>query len=207
MRRMNFLAATAVLQLAGCAGMDQSECQFSDWRAVGYEDGSQGRSSEAFGQYRRNCAEHEVTADFQAYQAGRESGLKEYCQQSRGFHEGSQGHTYAGVCPADTEIRFLEGYHAGRTLYDLESALDATNQRIAADEARIRQIELELTDKMSATLADATTRDARARLLVETKQLAEERATLTREIKDLQAKRRQQEKQLADAREELVAKR
>jgi hypothetical protein len=204
---MKFLAATGMALLTGCAGMDRSECRFSDWRAVGYEDGSQGRPSQAFAEYRRHCAEHEVSADFHAYQAGREAGLKEYCQKSRGFHEGSQGRTYAGVCPAETETRFLEGYHAGRTLYDFESALDATNRRIADDEARIRQIELELTDKMAVTLAEGTTRDARARLLVETKQLAEERAALTREIKDLQAKRRQQEKQLADARQELVANR
>ena len=197
----------AALLLAGCAGMSESECQWSDWRAVGYEDGAQGRSTETFGQYRKSCADHGMAPDFQAYQAGREAGLKEYCQESRGFQEGSQGNRYAGVCPADVETRFLQGYHEGRTLYDLESGLRATNRRLRDNEARIKQIELDLTDKAALVLATVTTREERARLLVETKQLAEERATLSAEIKDLEKKRVLQEKQLAEAREELMAKR
>ena len=207
MREIRLLAAMAVLQLAGCAGMSQSECQLSDWRAVGYEDGSQGRAAEDFGKYRKRCAEHGVAPDFQAYQAGREAGLKEYCQEARGFQEGSQGSSYAGVCPADSEPRFLEGYNEGRTLYDLESSLRYTNRQIRDDETRIKQIEIELTDNMTAAIADVTTREERARLLVETRQLAEERSTLASEIKDLQAKRRTLEEQLAAARAELVTQR
>jgi hypothetical protein len=148
-----------------------------------------------------------VAPDFQAYQAGREAGLREYCQESRGFQEGSQGRHYAGVCPADAEARFLAGYHDGRTLYDLESSLRSTNRQIRDDEARIKEIELDLTGKMTAVLADTATREERARLLVETKQLAEERGRLTGEIKDLQARRVVIEKQLAAAREDLVAQR
>lgn len=204
---MAAIAAGVGLQLAGCAGMSESECQYSDWRAVGYEDGAAGRTTEAFGRYRRSCADHGVTPDFAAWQSGREAGLKEYCQPSRGFEEGSRGATYHGVCPADSEGRFLEAYDDGRTLHELESSLDATDQRIAGDEARIRDIELELTDRMTAVMADATTREDRARIVVETKQLAEERGTLRREIKDLQAKRAVLEKQLADARAELVSRR
>ena len=56
-------------------------------------------------------------------------------------------------------------------------------------------------------LAETTTREERAHLLVETKQLAEERGTLTGEIKGLQAKRLTLEKQLAAARQELVTQR
>jgi hypothetical protein len=187
--------------------MSESECQWSDWRAVGYEDGSQGRTSETFGNYRKSCADHGVAPDFNAYQAGREAGLQEYCQESRGLEEGSQGRRYAGVCPADSETRFLQGYHDGRTLYDLESGLRATNARIRDNEARIKQIELDLTNITAAALAASTTREERARLLVQTKQLAEERSTLSAEIKDLQKKRVLQEKQLTEAREELLAKR
>ena len=201
-------AAVAALCLTGCAGgMSQSECEFSDWRAVGYEDGSAGRPAGNFARYRKSCAEHGVAADFAAYQTGREAGLKEYCQASRGYQEGSRGATYAGICPADAEPRFLEAYNKGRALYDLESSLRATDNRIRANESRIKEIELELTDKGSAALAETTTREERARLIVETKQLVEERMTLSAEIKDLQARRQVQEKELADYRAEQVTKR
>ena len=113
-RQSALLAAAAALQLAGCAGISQSECQNSDWRAVGYEDGSQGQPAHNFASYRKGCADHGVTLDFQAYQAGREAGLREYCQESRGFQEGSEGRSYAGVCPAESEVPFLYGYHDGR---------------------------------------------------------------------------------------------
>lgn len=207
MRQHRLLAAAAVLQLAGCTGMDQAECRFSDWRAVGYEDGAQGLSTDAFARYRRGCAEQQVMADFQAYQSGREAGLREYCQPSRGYRDGLQGRAYGGVCPSDTEARFLDAYNEGRKLFDLQYELDHTEQRIVAAEARLRQIELQLTDNATATLTGATTREARARLIVEAKQLVEERSTLNRELKDLKAKRRQQQKRLDDARDEKVAKR
>ena len=71
MRHTLLLAALAGLSLAGCAGMNENECQYSDWRAVGYEDGARGRGAEEFGRHRKSCAEHGVAADFAAWQSGR----------------------------------------------------------------------------------------------------------------------------------------
>ena len=53
--------------LGGCASMSSEECENSDWRAVGYEDGSNGYSTDRFGGRRKACAKHGITADFQAY--------------------------------------------------------------------------------------------------------------------------------------------
>jgi hypothetical protein len=208
MRHKLLVGVLAGLQLSGCASnMTGSECQLADWHAVGYEDGSQGRPTDAFGRHRRDCAEHGVAPDFKAYESGRDAGLREYCQESRGFEQGSNGHAYHGVCPADLEARFLQGYNSGHELYRLESSLQWTQQRIANDERRIRQIELDVTAKMTEALTPGATVEDRARLLVETKQLAEERGTLGGEIKDLQAKRGTLELQLAKARDELVSQR
>jgi hypothetical protein len=201
------LAAAAALQLAGCAGISQSECELSDWRAVGYEDGSQGRPAHNFGTYRKNCAAHGVAPDFPAYQAGRDAGLREYCQESRGFREGSAGRTYAGVCPADSEMRFLYGFHDGRTLYELESGIRLTSRRIRENEARIQQIEVELAQRTNALIAATTTREERVVLVVETTQLAEERTTRKSEIADLLAERERLRAELETARRELLAKR
>ncbi len=207
LRQTSLLAVAAALQLAGCAGISQSECQYSDWRAVGYEDGSLGRPAHDFGTYRKRCADHGVTPDFGAYQQGREAGLIEYCQESRGFQEGSAGRNYAGVCPAASEVKFLYGYHDGRTLHELESGLHSANRRIRNHEARIKQIELDLAEKTNALIGVTTTREERLRLVVETTQLAEERSTLKSEIPDLLAQREALQVELATARQELLTKR
>ncbi|MDH4022713.1 MAG: DUF2799 domain-containing protein [Gammaproteobacteria bacterium] len=206
-RQTCLLAAAAALQLAGCASMSQSECQYSDWRAVGYEDGSLGRPVHDFGTYRKRCADHGVTPDFAAYQQGRDAGLIEYCQESRGFQEGSAGRSYAGVCPAHSEAGFLYGYHDGRTLHDLESGLRSADRQIRNHEARIRQIELELAEKTNALIAVTTTREERVHLVVETTQLAEERSTLKGEIPGLLLQREALQAELASARQELLTRR
>lgn len=201
------LAVAGALQLAGCTGISQSECELSDWRAVGYEDGAQGRAAHNFGAWRKRCAEHGVAPDFPAYQAGHEAGLREYCQESRGFQEGSEGRSYAGVCPASSEAGFLAGYHDGRALYELESGLRRAERRIRDNEARIQQIEIELADRANAIVNPTTTREERVLLVVETRQLAEERSNRVNDIAGLHAERQRLQAELDIARQELLAKR
>lgn len=200
-----FAVAAGLFSLLGCAGMSSSECELADWQAVGYEDGVQGHSSDKFGSYRKNCAKHDVAPDFQAYQSGRESGLREYCQPSRGFNEGSRGAKYVGVCPTDLEGDFLDSYNDGRTLYQLEYAVTSTSQQIQHRESRMKDIEVELTQTMAAVLADGTPGDERAALLVETKQLAEERIALANDVDHLRQQLHQQEEALAEHREQLLS--
>jgi hypothetical protein len=208
-RYLSLLATAAALQLAGSTGtgISQSECELSDWRAVGYEDGSQGRATHNFGTWRKRCAAHGVAPDFPAYQAGREAGLREYCQESRGFREGSQGRSYAGVCPADSEPGFLYGFRDGHALYELESGLRLADRRIRDNEARIQQIEIELADRANAIVDPTTTRDERLLLVVETTQLAEERGTRKNDIAGLRAERQRLQIELEIARRELLARR
>ena len=143
--------------LAGCAGMSQNECALADWQAVGFEDGSKGQGTAAFGARRQACAKHGVTPDFEAYRAGRRAGLEEYCQPRRGFSEGRRGAQYAGVCPASLEDDFLDGYTEGRTLYQLEYSVRNTERQIRHHEARIKEIDRELADIAAAVLVNETT--------------------------------------------------
>lgn len=204
---LRLLAVAGALQLAGCAGISQSECELSDWRAVGYEDGAQGRAAHNFGAWRKRCAAHGVAPDFSAYQAGHEAGVREYCQESRGFREGSAGRNYAGVCPADSEPAFMAGYHDGRALYELESGLRRAERRIRDNEARIQQIEIELADRANAIASPATTREERVLLVVETTQLAEERGNRKNDMAGLHAERQRLQAELEIARQELLANR
>lgn len=199
-----FVVGAGLFSLIGCAGMSSNECELADWQAVGYEDGARGRSSDSFGSYRKNCAKHDVAPDFQAYQSGREAGLREYCQPSRGFNEGSRGAKYVGVCPTDLEGDFLDSYNDGRTLYQLEHAVTSTTRQIKHRKSRMNDVEGELTHKMAAILLDGTPGEERAALLVETKQLAEERIALANEVESLQQQLYQQEEDLAEHRAELM---
>src|SRR5262249_31920219 len=46
------IVPAALLVLAGCAGMSEQACKTSDWRTVGFEDGSLGRSEAMIANYR-----------------------------------------------------------------------------------------------------------------------------------------------------------
>jgi hypothetical protein len=205
MRHWQILTVGASLfSLIGCAGMSANECELADWQAVGYEDGVQGRSSDKFGSYRKNCAKHEVAPDFQTYQSGREAGLREYCQPTRGFREGSRGAKYVGVCPTDLETDFLESYNDGRTLYELEHAVSSAKRQIDHRKSRMKDIESELAQIMATLLIDDAPGEERAALLVETKQLAEERMSLANEVENLQQQLYESQEELDEHRSQLL---
>jgi hypothetical protein len=161
------------IMLSGCAAMSEEECVYSDWAAVGYEDGADGRSSDRFGDYRRACADHSITPDFQAWQAGREQGLIEYCQPSRGFQVGESGGSYSGVCSSNLEPEFLHAFRLGAALFNLHSNLDAITSRLAANAQAIRRIESDVVEIESTIILDETTSAQRTRLLAEMRELSE----------------------------------
>ncbi len=120
------LSLFGALALAGCATkMSEEDCAFADWAAIGDADGQAGAAREAFGRRAERCAAFGVTANYDAYFAGRERGLQAYCTPGSGYEAGRSGQEYRGVCPADIEAGFLEEYQIGRRLYELEQAHNA----------------------------------------------------------------------------------
>ena len=200
------LVGVGLSSLLGCTGMTSSECELADWQAVGFEDGSLGHSADMFSRHRKGCAKHEVAPDFTAYRLGREAGLREYCQPSRGFREGARGAEYLGVCPPTLEEAFFERYEEGRALYELEYAVRSTHQKLTHKQQRIKDIEIRLAEALAATLADGTPGEERARLLVETRQLTEERLALNREVERLERELRMREDQLSDHRAQMMTR-
>ena len=171
--------------LSGCASMSSDECMASDWTAVGYEDGSRGYNSDRFGQHRKACAKHGVTADFSAYQIGRDQGLIEYCQPYRGFSVGSNGGSYSGVCSVSLEPDFLDAYNAGHHLYTLRSNVNRATSDIQSREDKLDQIEDDLVRKGAALIADETSSEDRIILLADMRKLSGRTGQLQAEIKEL----------------------
>jgi len=182
-------AALAMLAISGCASMSGDECVATDWSAVGYEDGARGYTTERFSKHRKACAKHGITADFSAYQSGREGGLVEYCQPGRGFDVGVNGGRYYGVCSVNLEPDFLDAYNAGHHLYTLRSNVNHANSSINAAENELRRVEDEIVEKTAALISSETTTEERILLLADLKDLSERTGQLETEIRDLYEQR------------------
>jgi len=174
-----------ILTLSGCASMSSDECAMSDWTAVGYEDGSRGYTTERFSSHRKACAKHGITADFTAYQEGRNQGLVEFCQPGRGFNLGANGGQYNGVCAADLELEFLDAYRAGHKLYTLRSYVNSANSKIYTKEGELNYIKDEIRDKEAQLISAETTMEQRVLLLADLKDLSERTGELEAEIEML----------------------
>ncbi|MGH6918698.1 MAG: DUF2799 domain-containing protein [Geminicoccaceae bacterium] len=184
MRRMPL--TILLLALGGCAGMGSDECRTADWRAIGYEDGIQGKSAAYFGARRKDCAGHGVTADFDAYLAGRAEGVAHFCRPQNGYHLGAKGQPDPGVCPVVLEAAFVAAHADGYGLYERGAVLDRLRKRLHHSRKRSNEIEYLLAERTALLMAPALAPSDRASVAVELKQLTEERIDLERAIDELE---------------------
>jgi len=185
-RLIAFCAVALVLGGCGGARMDQAECRTADWRAVGYEDGSQGRRAAALGERRKNCAGHGVTPDFAAYMDGHGQGIAEFCRPRNGYRLGTSGYRYGGVCPADLEDAFLAAHADGFGLYQRRATVKRLSKMINRKHNRTKTIERLMAEKTAALVSFKIPPAQRFTIGVELKQLTEERVEIERSISQLE---------------------
>ncbi|MBK8537046.1 MAG: DUF2799 domain-containing protein [Candidatus Competibacteraceae bacterium] len=118
--RCILLGLSGALTLSGCTTLSREDCLSGDWYAIGVQDGASGYSLERLAEHRQACAEYRIRPDREDYRAGWEDGIRDYCTPQRGFREGRQGASYAGVCPPQLEWIFLREYRIGQELYEQE---------------------------------------------------------------------------------------
>ena len=200
------MTASLVLALAlsGCATMSKDECLTVDWRTVGYEDGVAGRSGDRIGSYRKACADHGVRPDLDAYQAGRDEGLREYCQPENGYRVGSNGGGYGGSCPADLAPQFAVAYESGRQLYVRERRVNSANSQLYSKRQEMERIEHALANRGFVVVDPDVTSEQRAQALLDTKQLAERYGRLEAEIEQLEKDKLQYEHELEEYRTQVA---
>jgi len=191
--------------LAGCSGMSEQACVTADWRTVGFEDGTLGRSEASIGRYRQQCADHGVAPDLESYRAGHADGVRIYCRESNGFVVGHSGAPYQGVCPTDLEPEFMAEYNAGRRLHELESALASADSRIASNYRAQEGIKQELTDIGITMIAADTTTEQRLAMVTRSAELGRRYGELTNEIQHLERDRAVAERALLEYRSTLAA--
>jgi hypothetical protein len=195
--RMAGTSLVALLVLNGCASMNADECAMSEWRTIGFEDGSRGYTAERLGDHRKACARHGVSPDLRAYQAGREEGLQQFCQPARGFSLGESGGRYNGVCTGYLESPFLDAYRSGYRLYNLRSNVNSATHRIDARKRELDDIKQEVRSKEAALIEKDTATEERILLLADLKDLSERTGQLESEIYQLIDDRARHEEQLA----------
>ena len=161
------------LLLAGCAGpaMNQAECNYADWREVGYTDGAKGVVRTEFSRYREACAEHGVAPDYTAYGEGHDDGTRVFCTEDTGYSKGQNGYTYSGVCPGDIAEEFLQGYRAGREIYDANRGIRRLDSSIAAQQRQLKKLSQKVAEKEQQIVSDQSTEAERTQVLVEVKDL------------------------------------
>lgn len=165
--RATVLCVSAVL--AGCSAMSQKECQQADWSLMGEVDASQGRAFAAIDTYRKECAEHDIRPDSQAYQAGFERGLERFCSRSNGFYFGKRGGQYKGTCSNHHEQDFLAGYEPGFELFMIQDRITKLNMGVQSDEQEVRQLQEEIDEREARLIKEELTPGERAVLLKEIK--------------------------------------
>jgi len=178
------LALLALLQ--GCATLDKDECKLADWRLIGFQDGVAGKSAARVGEYREDCAKHAVVPDLDAYRAGREEGLQQYCIASNGYRLGNAGRSFAAVCPTALEADFREAYNAGRKLYLARSTVNKTHSTIKQRKQTLTTLEDDRAQKLSALIADGLKADQRVMIIYELNELQQEMDSVEDEIVGLE---------------------
>ena len=196
-RIAGILIVLALLGLQGCASMSADECIAGDWYAIGFEDGARGYTADAMSNRRKACAKHGIRADFQAYQDGREEGLKEFCQPQRGFNLGAGGGRYHGVCPSHLEGGFLDAYRTGSQLYTLRSNVNSATYAINAKERELEDLEAAIRGKEAMLIAADTTVQDRILIIADLKRMNERTGELEAEIVALIEDRAMHEQELS----------
>jgi hypothetical protein len=197
MRRMGTILTIALL--SGCASMSKEECLYADWRAIGYEDGARGAPVSAISSRRQACVKQIGAApDMSEYLAGREQGLRQYCQPSNGFRLGADGGNYFGVCTGPEGDTFAVAYESGRHLYDLESSVNSVGNAIAKAQKNLKAVKYHITEVEAALISPETPIPARIELLAELKNFSEERGRIETAIVALTRDHARAEDELAD---------
>lgn len=204
MRRIALLLFS--LLLAGCAGgMSKKECLYADWRAIGYEDGAQGRDASAIGSRRVACADKaKVTPDMEAYLSGREKGLDQFCRPANGFDYGSRGYSYTGACAARDEGAFVAAYEKGLTLFGLVENYNAASNALASAHQDLENIDHSIAHAQAALVNPLTPHPERLDHLAELKTLYGRRDKVRDAIPHLVRDTDRAEAELDDYRREMA---
>ena len=148
-----------------CSSISKDECLAGDWYSLGVTDGKAGTLASKFREYQKDCADHGVAPDLNAYRLGHSEGSAVFCTSRSGFNVGKRGGSYQQSCSAALEEDFLAGYRDGKTLYDLQRALKQANSAVEKQQRLLTRLEQDITAKTELLVEDGLVKEERIQLL------------------------------------------
>jgi hypothetical protein len=164
--------------ILGCATMSKNDCLEADWHRVGYTDGRMGAPRARLQLHTEACTGHGVQPDRTAYYRGREEGLAVYCTEANGFEQGRLGRQYRNVCPPEVEPVFVAAYRRGLEVRQHDLDVERLEKRLTA-------IEKEIERKEKMVYTGNISREERAELGREIRELELEQREVALELKEL----------------------
>lgn len=198
MRHILTLAAVAAcgLLLSSCQTLNEDQCVAGDWAGIGYTDGANGHPESRFGDHVKACSKYNIVPDQAVYRQGRVRGLPVYCNPNRGFSEGRQGRTYAGVCPASLERGFLGGYNDGRVVWDAAQRVSRAESEISNAQYRWNDVDEKIREEERRLDDAATPNDQKGAIRERLKRLRDDRRTADNDLRDARYRRDEAEREV-----------
>ncbi len=126
--------------VASCQTMSKEECAVADWRIVGETDGAAGRTTDYILKHAKACQRIGIEPDQSAWLSGREAGLIRYCTPQNAVRVGSEGKSYANVCPPQLDGLFTQGYQLGKRVHEARARRDSIQSDISRKENERREL-------------------------------------------------------------------
>ena len=136
LKMIKLLLVIICLNFFSCSSMNQEECINADWAQIGERDARNGVNSNYYFERAKACSKHSVHADSSSYKRGYAEGLKVYCTSENGYNVGVSGTGYANICPAELSKGFMQGYLAGKTIYEGKKLYEEHVKRQEEDNQR-----------------------------------------------------------------------
>lgn len=130
---------------AGCATLNEKECRTVDWRELGRADGANGYESTRLGDHGEACSRYGIPPDTEAYRAGREEGLRQYCTPENALQQGMKGAPYRQVCAGEAGQKFAVIYARGKALKLILDDIQAMQSRYDQErnaQANVKDLDL-----------------------------------------------------------------
>jgi hypothetical protein len=184
-RTLAIILLTGTAALSGCASLSESQCLAGDWQTVGYRDATNGQNPSALLKHQNACVKHGITPNRDAYLAGWDQGILQYCQPRNGFALGERGAAFPTLCPDAVVDPFEAAYHDGRRLYLARAEIRRLEREIDAREHRLEHLDDAIASAESRLVEEGLSSNERWELLEETKAMAREQGEIEAELKEL----------------------
>ncbi|MCO5114342.1 MAG: DUF2799 domain-containing protein [Bdellovibrionaceae bacterium] len=104
------LGLLLIFSLTACNSWNKEKCQNTNWDALGYGEGAQGKPN-ASASYATRCEKQGVKINYDSYLVGYNRGLTQYCSYDRGYQNAMDAAPIHSLCSSN--LKYKDGYAKG----------------------------------------------------------------------------------------------